>query len=82
MNAATISTTGNEAMAWHALAVDDVVRRLNTDREKGLDAAEVAQRLKKYGKNRLPEAAKQGPSYCSSITSSYTFCSPPPLSSS
>ena len=47
MNAATISTTGNEAMAWHALAVDDVVRRLNTDREKGLDAAEVAQRLKK-----------------------------------
>src|SRR5262249_49589776 len=26
-----------------------------------LDAAEVSQRLKKYGPNRLPEAARQGP---------------------
>jgi hypothetical protein len=28
MNAATISTTGNEATAWHAIAADDVVRQL------------------------------------------------------
>ena len=61
MSAATISTTGNEATAWHALAVDDVVRRLNTSTQKGLDAAEVSQRRTKYGPNRLPEASKRGP---------------------
>jgi magnesium-transporting ATPase (P-type) len=48
-------------MIWHALDADDVVRRLNTDAEKGFDAAEVAEHLKRYGKNRLPEAAKRGP---------------------
>ena len=39
MNAATISTTGNEAAAWHAIAADDVVRRLNANTETGLDAS-------------------------------------------
>src|SRR5262245_9646773 len=61
MNAATISTTGNEGTTWHALAADDVVRRLNTNVETGLDAAEVPRRLAKYGPNRLPEAARRGP---------------------
>src|SRR5499433_2322819 len=61
MNAATISITGNEAMAWHAIGADDVVRRLNTNTETGLDAAEIPQRLAKYGPNRLPEAARRGP---------------------
>jgi calcium-translocating P-type ATPase len=61
MNAATISATGNEATAWHAIAVDDVVRRLDTSTTKGLDAPAIAQRLTKYGPNRLPEAHKQGP---------------------
>ena len=61
MNAATNSTTGSEATAWHALAVDDVLRRLNTNTETGLDAAEIPQRLAKYGPNRLPEAARRGP---------------------
>jgi calcium-translocating P-type ATPase len=59
--AVTVSTTGNETMAWHALAADDAVQRLNTDTKKGLGAEEVSQRLKKYGPNRLPEAAKRGP---------------------
>ena len=45
MNAATISTTGKEATAWHALAADDGVRRLNTNTETGLDAAAIPQRL-------------------------------------
>ena len=62
MNAATLTTTDTDATAWHALDADDVVRRLNTDAEKGLDDAEVAEHLKKYGKNRLPEAAKRPPS--------------------
>jgi calcium-translocating P-type ATPase len=55
------ATTGNEATAWHALAAADVVQRQNTNTEKGLDAAEVSHRLKKYGPNRLPEAARRGP---------------------
>src|SRR5262249_29307288 len=61
MNAATKTATGNEATAWHAIAATDVVRRLNTNTESGLDAAEVSQRLAKYGPNRLPEGKKQGP---------------------
>jgi calcium-translocating P-type ATPase len=61
MNAATVPATGNEATAWHALAADDVVRRLNTNTETGLDAAEIPRRLAKYGPNRLPEAARRGP---------------------
>ncbi len=61
MSAATISTTGTEATAWHALAADDVARRLNTNCATGLDAAEIPQRRAKYGPNRLPEAARQGP---------------------
>ena len=65
MNAATLTTPDAEATAWHALDADDVVRRLNTDAEKGLDAAEVAERLEKYGKNRLPEAARRGRSCAS-----------------
>src|SRR5262249_57335191 len=31
------------------------------DTETGLDAAEIPQRLAKYGPNRLPEAARRGP---------------------
>jgi calcium-translocating P-type ATPase len=68
MNTATLPTTvhkatarGDEATAWHAIAVDDVVRRLDTDTENGLDAAAISQRLRKYGPNRLPEANRQGP---------------------
>ncbi|HEY7422740.1 MAG TPA: HAD-IC family P-type ATPase, partial [Gemmataceae bacterium] len=61
MKAATISPTGNEATAWYALAVDDVVRRLNTNTERGLDAAAISERRTKYGPNRLPEAHKRGP---------------------
>jgi magnesium-transporting ATPase (P-type) len=37
------------------------VRRVATNREKGLDADEAAARLRKYGPNRLPEGKKRGP---------------------
>ena len=53
-------TDGNAA-AWHAVSTDEVVKRLATSREKGLDAAEASTRLQKYGANRLPEGKKQGP---------------------
>src|SRR5215467_4068126 len=50
-----------DAAAWHALSVDEVVRRLPTDTTRGLDAAEAARRLQQYGPNRLPEGKKRGP---------------------
>ena len=49
------------ATAWHAMAVDEVAKRLATDTGKGLDAAEAANRLQKHGPNRLPEGKKRGP---------------------
>ena len=61
MDAAAIAKPMSEVSAWHAVAADEVLRRLNTDPKKGLDAREVSQRLSKYGPNRLPEGKKQGP---------------------
>src|SRR5262249_9759299 len=61
MSAATISKTTSEGAGWHAIAADDVVRRLNTNTGRGLDAAEAGQRLAKYGPNRLPEGKKHRP---------------------
>jgi magnesium-transporting ATPase (P-type) len=46
---------------WHAVAADEVVRRLESNLQSGLSAADVQQRLEKYGHNRLPEGRKQGP---------------------
>ncbi len=63
-----MSTAGNAnptataaATAWHAMAVDEVVKRLTTDTGRGLDAVEAASRLQKHGPNRLPEGKKRGP---------------------
>src|SRR5215470_9194979 len=60
MSAATANPTAG-GIAWHAMAVDEAVRRLTTDIEKGLDAGEASRRLQKYGPNRLPEGKKRGP---------------------
>src|SRR6516162_9517520 len=60
MSAANANPTA-DGIAWHAMAVDGVVRRLTTDIEKGLDAGEASRRLQKYGPNRLPEGKKRGP---------------------
>lgn len=46
---------------WHAVAADEVVRRLDSDLQSGLSASNVQQRLEKYGHNKLPEGRKQGP---------------------
>ena len=48
-------------VAWHALSVDEVAKRLTTDTGKGLEAVEAAKRLQEYGPNRLPEGKKRGP---------------------
>jgi magnesium-transporting ATPase (P-type) len=52
--AAAVSPKTTDDTAWHAIAVDEVLRRLTTSAENGLDAGEAAARLQKYGPNRLP----------------------------
>ena len=61
-----MSTTANtntvsEVTAWHATSQAEVVKRLVTNCEKGLNLAEASARLEKYGPNRLPEGRKRGP---------------------
>jgi len=48
-------------LTWHAMPVDEVVERLQTSTKQGLDAGDAAERLQKYGPNRLPEGKKRGP---------------------
>ena len=43
--------------AWHQLATDQVVQLLQVDLATGLSTEEVSQRQKKYGPNRVREAA-------------------------
>src|SRR5215813_1272995 len=61
MGLATNADTGSGAVAWHSISADEVVTRLATSLENGLDAAEAATRLHKYGPNLLPEGKKRGP---------------------
>ena len=61
MGAAANANTAGEVASWHAMSADEVVKRLATNVEKGLDAAEASARLEKYGPNRLPEGKKRGP---------------------
>ena len=51
----------SDAPPWHAMRVEEVAKRLATNAEKGLDAAEATTRLQTYGPNRLPEGKKRGP---------------------
>ncbi len=57
---ANASITG-KVVAWHAISVDEVANRLATDSAKGLDTAEAAARLERYGPNRLPAGKRRGP---------------------
>jgi len=61
MSAATTAKPASDATAWHALAVDEVVKRLATSVSKGLEAGDASARLQKHGPNRLPEGKKRGP---------------------
>src|SRR5262245_30402176 len=57
----TLNTnTVHDVAAWHALSQAEVVQRLVTDSEKGLNPSEASARLQKYGPNRLPEGRKRG----------------------
>src|SRR5262245_12421587 len=50
-----------DEVAWHAISVAELAKRLTTDPRKGLDTAEAENRLQRYGANRLPEGKKRGP---------------------
>src|SRR5262249_37763058 len=50
-----------DEVAWHAISVAELAKRLATDTRKGVDTAEAEKRLQKYGANRLPEGKKRGP---------------------
>jgi len=52
---ATANKPAADATAWHALTVDEVLKRLTSSTATGLNAGEAASRLQKYGPNRLPE---------------------------
>ena len=56
-----IPAVTGESTAWHALPAGEVVGRLSTDLQKGLDSSEAATRLAKHGPNRLPEGKQRGP---------------------
>src|SRR5271157_3591158 len=61
MAAAADANTAEEIALWHAMPVDEVVKRLATNSKAGLDATEASARLQKYGANRLPAGKKRGP---------------------
>ena len=61
MNTQVETLLQSASTPWHAVAANEVVRRLDSSIQAGLSAANVQQRLEKYGHNRLPEGSKQGP---------------------
>ncbi|SEA04553.1 HAD-IC family P-type ATPase [Variovorax sp. YR216] len=54
-------TASAETPSWHAMPIDEVEKRLATDRSAGLGASDAADRLRTHGKNRLPEGKKRHP---------------------
>src|SRR5262245_27223904 len=60
MIAAANPASAGDGAAWHAMAAEDVLGRLGTQANTGLDPAEASSRLQKYGPNRLPEGKKRG----------------------
>jgi magnesium-transporting ATPase (P-type) len=61
MSTAANVNAASEVAPWHAMSVDEVVKRLTTDIGKGLAANEAGKRLQEYGPNRLPEGKKRAP---------------------
>jgi magnesium-transporting ATPase (P-type) len=49
----------NETAPWHALAVDEIVKQLDTQADQGLTATEASSRLVQHGPNKLPLGKQQ-----------------------
>jgi Ca2+-transporting ATPase len=54
-----LANTAETASDWHARTPADVARALGVDPHNGLTAAEAAQRLARYGPNRLAQARQE-----------------------
>ncbi|MEM0368314.1 MAG: cation-transporting P-type ATPase [Desulfurococcaceae archaeon] len=50
----------NFSIAWHSKTIDETLKELNTDPNRGLDEDEVAYRIKKHGLNII-ESKKKSP---------------------
>jgi magnesium-transporting ATPase (P-type) len=61
MNTAADVRRDSGNTTWHAMSEDEVVERLSTNGQRGLDAGEASTRLEGYGPNGLPEGKKRGP---------------------
>lgn len=61
MNIGANAVARRDNPTWHALPVGEVAGNLATDVRAGLSVDDAANRLGRYGPNRLPEAAKRGP---------------------
>ncbi len=61
MSTTVRTKTVADVVAWHALSQAEVVKRLSTNAERGLDLSEASARLAKFGPNRLPEGKRRGP---------------------
>ena len=54
---------------WHAMAAADVAARLEVDPADGLSSAQVAERVERYGLNRLAEPPRARAGSSSSTSS-------------
>src|SRR5262249_41709005 len=61
MSTTAVTKTVRDIVAWHAVSQAEVVERLATNAESGLNLSEASDRLQQYGPNRLPEGRKRGP---------------------
>lgn len=64
-----ISRPEGQEGSFHAVAAEAVLTRLGSSAAVGLCTAEVNARLERFGRNRLPEAARRGRSSASSSSS-------------
>lgn len=72
MNTTANTNTLSGLVAWHAMPQAEVVERLVTNSEKGLNLSEASARLQQYGPNRLQKARSgvrsRGSSHSSTIS--------------
>ncbi len=61
MSVQGVTTSGAESAPWHAWSAEQVEGQLRVDPVRGLDAAEVAARLRTFGQNRLPQGKAKSP---------------------
>ena len=56
-----MTETGGRGTAWHAIGVDALLQRFDTDRRCGLSVATAAERLHEHGPNALPAPPRKPP---------------------